>query len=523
MTQPKLPETTSSNPLNKIQSHDSPHNTLETPAVSIENDIISQAERKILGQIIYSAQKNHYYFLEKGESYGLTLDIFSPIFQPLYQAILDLYSYNYPINSKNILASIKENGKLDCVATKSETEIETLPLLFPASKEFQGPLTEINEFLTQIQIVRNAYITRQTINLWNTITSISQNTELTAKQQLKSAQDSIWKTQELLTENTKTFAHALTIKENINKYFEEEPPKPDFIIDGFRSKTVGCIIGPGGAGKSFFFLQMACAVACGKDWCSKADPNIVNGDGYGDILNLQPGGNDGKVIFITAEDTSELIWERIHALHPFFKLETRNLIAKNLDIHTTHGINVNFSSIDKSNNLDIMTLIKRSQGARLIMIDPLICFHSSDENKNNEMAQIIGLFKTVAEDTGASVIYSHHTTKSATKDIDDESSSQTSARGGGASIDLVRYAANLFIMSKKDANEFNIQEQDRTFYVGFKVVKVNGTFLPEKQYFQRPKKDRGVLTPVKLEKKIKNNDKEPQKNKKTNKTNFVEI
>uniref|UniRef100_A0A7C3QV63 AAA domain-containing protein n=1 Tax=Leptospirillum ferriphilum TaxID=178606 RepID=A0A7C3QV63_9BACT len=74
------------------------------------------------------------------------------------------------------------------------------------------------------------------------------------------------------------------------------PPALEFILPGFIPGTVAGLVSPGGTGKSFFALELACAVAGGQD---------------ANLLKL-PVIGQGPVLYLAAEDPPEILHKRLH-------------------------------------------------------------------------------------------------------------------------------------------------------------------------------------------------------------------
>ena len=189
-------------------------------------------------------------------------------------------------------------------------------------------------------------------------------------------------------------------------------------------------------------------------------------------------------------------------MHP----EARKLIIKNLDIIPTYGTNVDLLDPDIGYS-NVNTIIEYCKGARLIILDPLICFHQVDENDNGAMARLMNTFKHIVDETKATLLFTHHTAKIATLNKEKQDASQTSARGASSLSDLVRFMINLFPLSESLAKEYGIDDKDKRCYVVYQPVKINGASFPEKRFFKRA--EGGVLVPVVMEptpKTTKNNE-----------------
>jgi regulatory protein RepA len=175
--------------------------------------------------------------------------------------------------------------------------------------------------------------------------------------------------------------------------FKKEPPELDFVLPGFVAGTVGALVSPGAAGKSFFALEAAMGIAC-----------TVAG---GDLLNLQPRYH-GPVYYFAAEDPETALIRRIHAIGGYLQPDARTSIAGNLTIEPIIG-----SMLNIADNKQRREIIERCIGVRLIVLDTLSRIHQLDENSNRDMARLISILENIAVETGASVLFLHHSSKAA--------------------------------------------------------------------------------------------------------------
>jgi regulatory protein RepA len=180
---------------------------------------------------------------------------------------------------------------------------------------------------------------------------------------------------------------------DLMRAFEQDPPELDFVLPAFLAGTVGALVSPGGAGKSFFALEAAMGIAC-----------TVAG---GDLLSLEPR-HHGPVYYFAAEDPETALIRRVHAIGGYLHPDARTSIAENLAIEPIIG-----SMLNIADDRQRREIIERCVGVRLIVLDTLSRIHQLDENSNRDMARLISILENIAVETGASVLFLHHSSKAA--------------------------------------------------------------------------------------------------------------
>lgn len=262
--------------------------------------------------------------------------------------------------------------------------------------------------------------------------------------------------------------------------FSSEPARQDFVLPGFLVGTVGALISPGGAGKSFLALQLAAAIAGGT-----AQANTTGLAIHG----------QGKVLYLNLEDPPEEIQRRLFYLGQHFDLITRQTIAGNLSLSARQGISSNI--MDPKFHAG---LLKAAAGMRLVILDTLSRCHGSDENDNGQMAALIARLESISRQTGAAILFLHHTSKATA--LAGQGAMQQAARGASALIDNARFCASLVKMTLDDAEKWTldgqpIADQDRGFLVRYKTGKQNYGQVEAGQWYQRG--PGGILRPVSLQ------------------------
>lgn len=264
--------------------------------------------------------------------------------------------------------------------------------------------------------------------------------------------------------------------------FDTDPLEQDFIVPGLLAGTVGAMVAPGSTGKSMLALQLACAIA--------GDQPSANTTG----LAIQ---RHGEVLYLNLEDPPSEIKRRLHALGSRFDLDTRKRIASRLTLSARMGVATNV--MDDS---FFGTLLKSAKNKRLVIIDTLSRCHEFDENSNGAMAKLLARLETVVKETGAGLVYLHHTSKAAA--LAGQGSVAQAARGASALIDNARWCGNLMNMTPDEAKTLKIAgssdsigEARQGFFVRYEIVKQNYGKVQSSQWYER--KDGGILQPVTLE------------------------
>jgi len=242
------------------------------------------------------------------------------------------------------------------------------------------------------------------------------------------------------------------------------PPPLDFVLPGFLAGTVGALVSPGGAGKSMLALQIACHIAGGTN-----------------TLGIEA--ERGRVLYLAAEDPSEVLHHRIHALAG--SVGNIDEVAERLDVVPFQGLNMlNSSHRD--------TIAGRGEGMRIIILDTLRRFHQAEENDGRAMVAVIGAMESIARATGASILFLHHTNKSAA--LNGMGGEQQASRGSSVLVDNIRWQAFIAGMSQPEAKTLKIEENDRHSYVRFGISKMNYAAPVSDCWYRRAKG--GVLVPA---------------------------
>lgn len=203
--------------------------------------------------------------------------------------------------------------------------------------------------------------------------------------------------------------------ESLEDLFEQKIElAPELVKGVLRQGHKMLIAGPSKAGKSFALIQLAIAIAEGRQWfgfpCSK-----------------------GKVLYVNLELDEKSAKMRFIDIYNKVNLGHDNV--SNIDIWNLRG---------KTSPMDKLApkLIRRAQKNNYIavIIDPIYKVLTGDENSAHEMANFTNQFDKIATELNCAVIYCHHHSKGSQggkNSIDRSSGSGVFARDPDAILDLI--------------------------------------------------------------------------------------
>ena len=257
------------------------------------------------------------------------------------------------------------------------------------------------------------------------------------------------------------------------------PPKLVHVLPGLLEGTVGLLAATGGTGKTTFLVQLAFAAASGGPLC-----NGLFDDVHADCARSRI---PGKVVLVAAEESSEVLWHRMHAVfqqlvHAGGSLfdtptprELLELLHANVQIHALAGKSRALlvdEGGDPTEALD--QLIEASKGARLVLLDPIRQFHRGDENDSWAMTALVQATQLLAAKTRASVLVAHHTNRASTNQGTGDTAG--AARGSTALTDGVRWQMNMSRLSPDLAKAYDVAPGDEGSYLRVDIAKAN--YLP---------------------------------------------
>lgn len=231
------------------------------------------------------------------------------------------------------------------------------------------------------------------------------------------------------------------------EWFEIAPPERRWLLElpgdnaetGARSTgilplgKVGMLAAAGGVGKTMAGLQLALAVATGREW-----------------LDTYTTPNPGHVLLALGEEDIEEVRRRMYVAGRHMRLtdEQKHLAATRIVVLPLAGTRLSLTDENRmptATQQELQTRLENSEHEwRLIVLDPLSRFAGLDAEVDNHAATaFVETLECLAQCKGnPTLLVAHHTTK-ASRAIDGDASAATAARGASALTDGVRWVANL--------------------------------------------------------------------------------
>lgn len=150
------------------------------------------------------------------------------------------------------------------------------------------------------------------------------------------------------------------------------------------------------------------------------------------------------------------------------------------------------NTIKLSAHVDGLVERIRALNIGVLMLDPLAELHMCEENDNAAMRQVWGAIRRIAVECNCAVLVAAHSRKPPQASSDGFAGDMDSLRGASSQGGVIRLGATLYGMSEKDAERFNVGEQERNLYVRFDDGKNNiGLRGSEPIWFKRTGVDIG--------------------------------
>jgi KaiC/GvpD/RAD55 family RecA-like ATPase len=224
-------------------------------------------------------------------------------------------------------------------------------------------------------------------------------------------------------------------------------------------KYVTMLVAPPGAGKSIFTMQIALSAAAGIEW-GRWKPN---GDGG---LNVWLYNN---------EEGEDELRRRIKAIMLHNEISKLDLQGKlYVDSGETNPISI--AKVDGNNVIhtpqyDALLQEVIDRKIDVLIVDPFAETHGVSENSNEQIKDVVRLYRNIAFKANCAILLVHHTRKGASEGAGDADT----ARGGGAQIGVVRRMFTLSTMTPKEAEKMDVPPEKRKWFVRFDDAKTNIT------------------------------------------------
>ncbi len=220
------------------------------------------------------------------------------------------------------------------------------------------------------------------------------------------------------------------------------PPLETFILgNALPLAKSSALFGPSGVGKTALAAQLAFAFAAGAEtlWGLR----LLSGGGPALVYSAEDSLDDWKRK-AAAVERSGLDLER--ALQRLFIIDKSEGVARLSEVVTELRPGFSRCVAQPTEEQQRLVGMARAVGARLVLVETASRLVEDEDNAN--MSALQSALGSVARETGAAVVATHHPTKQAAKEND---SDPLSARGGGAFVANARNVLSLFPASPEGA------------------------------------------------------------------------
>ena len=193
---------------------------------------------------------------------------------------------------------------------------------------------------------------------------------------------------------------------NGNELRDMPKARPWFYVDGvIQGRKVSLLMGEDGSGKSFLMLLLAVATATGGDW-----------------LGFKV--KQGPVIFLTAEEEKQDVWERIDAIEKMLgrgKLDLKDFHLVAIDESDDSDDSLVLGEPDKVGiqMTELWDAVVREVGRIkpvAVMLDPLVEIFDGDEMVRVQARQFIAPMRKLARRGNLAVYVAGHPSKTSARD-----------------------------------------------------------------------------------------------------------
>ncbi|MCG7967071.1 MAG: helicase RepA family protein [Candidatus Thiodiazotropha taylori] len=245
------------------------------------------------------------------------------------------------------------------------------------------------------------------------------------------------------------------------------PPRPWVLANRIMLGAVTAILATGGIGKSVYAIATGIAICLGK---------VITGETIR---------QSKRVWILNNEDDENELHRRVAATCQRFGIALDSLdgrlyinsgadtpwqVARRMDQNKT---------IVRTNTVEMIIEQIRDLGIGVLVVDPFVSTHTASENSNDEIQQVITIYKRIAAETGCAIVIVHHTSKSG-GDSEAHAGNADSSRGASALINACRFAYTLARMSHNTADALGIDNEERRRMIRIDSAKANYA-LPDKE------------------------------------------
>jgi AAA domain/Primase C terminal 2 (PriCT-2)/Bifunctional DNA primase/polymerase, N-terminal len=251
---------------------------------------------------------------------------------------------------------------------------------------------------------------------------------------------------------------------------EADIPVRPWLARGYlMRRSVTVVSGPGSAGKSSLMVAWACALGIGSSFSRMKIGERLKVVTY----NVEDDADEQKRRFSATLRkmglTSDAIRDHLLILGP-------SRVGTLLHTGRDGTLLLNTPVLDRIEAL--LTVFQPN----VLMLDPFVELHQSEENDNTAIRAVMARFRAMAIQHDMSVVILHHARKgggnAAPGDPD-------SLRGASSIVGAARVALTLNVMSEDEAKTFGISNEKRHNYFRLDRAKSNYAPIEEAEWFER--------------------------------------
>jgi hypothetical protein len=238
-------------------------------------------------------------------------------------------------------------------------------------------------------------------------------------------------------------------------------PKRDWVVGrDLIAGQLSMLVAPPGAGKSVYTILLAAAIATGRN------------------LTGAPVHKTGRVWIYNNEDDLDELKRRLVATASHYNIPMGHL-ASQIAINSGTIRRLIVAKTNAHGHVQRMPDVEgcieqiKKHGVSVFIVDPMIETHECDENANNQMRVIAGVYREIAQRTGCAVLLVHHTAKPSQASSEGYAGNMYAMRGASSLIGVARVVQTIFSMSERDRAKLHIPEEERHLYLRLDDAKAN--------------------------------------------------
>jgi hypothetical protein len=227
-----------------------------------------------------------------------------------------------------------------------------------------------------------------------------------------------------------------------------ELPEIPWVIENFIARRTNVLlVGPGGASKSTYQMQVMVALVTGR----------------GEICGY-PIHRRQRVWLWNQEDDKNQMWLRLASIKQAFDVSWDDLRDENGDFmfRMESGLENPLSLVERDRNApsgfkpgknmpSLIASVKKFR-ADLVSLDPFVSLHWAPEKENTELRAVMQVLATIGVECDCGVLISHHTPKDVASNKGGFAGNVNAARGGSSIADAARGTVTLVGMSEDEKN-----------------------------------------------------------------------